>query len=347
MKWYYSRIAILFFVLLVSIGTFYVSKLIVDYQYDKIEVYKSWVILCVISSYSLYTLYYDSLLQGKGLIKKSKQITIISNALYLITAGFLILKGFGLMAIVLAQTIQLVSVRYLSYKSFYTTSMKSNLDKIAGNSRKEIIKVIYPNAMKIGLTIIGGFTADKFAIFIGSIYLPLSDIASYGISISLIAVIGGLSGIVINTYLPKITQLRVKSNYSQIKVILLRGLIVIILTYLIGGIFVLFLGDWALKLIKSKTLLMATFPLLIALLGSLNGAILTMTGNIIVTKNEVPFYKVSLLSGAATVLLLFIAFKYFHAGLLSMVSISLIVSLLYQSWKWPYELIKDLFYQKN
>ena len=346
MKWYYSCIALLFLILLGTIGTFYVSQLLVDYQYDRNEVYISWFILCIISSYSLYTFYYDSLLQGRGLIKESKKIIIISNVLYLITAALLIMKGFGLIAIVLAQTIQLVIVRFLSYKTFYTNSIKISLDSAVGNSRKEIIKVIYPNALKIGLTIIGGFTADKFAIFIGSIYLSLSDIASYGISLSLIGVIGGLSCIVINTYLPKITELRVKNNYGQIRKIYLRGLMFLILTYIIGGICVLFLGDWALELIKSKTLLMATFPLLIALIGSFNGANLTMTGNIIVTKNEVPFYKSSLLSGAATVIFLILAFKFFHAGLLSMVLVSLLVSLSYQSWKWPYVLIKDLFLSK-
>ena len=346
MKWYYSCIALLFFVLLITIGTFYVNHILIGYQYDKKEIYIAWIILCLISSYGLYTLYYDSLLQGKGLIKQSKKIIIISNALYLITAALLIMKGFGLIAIVLAQTIQLVIVRFLSYRTFYTNSIKTSLEKVIGNSRKEIIKVIYPNALKVGLTIIGGYTMDKFSIFIGSIYLPLSDIASYGISLSLISIIAALSGIVINTYLPKITELRVKNNYEQIRQIYLRGIMFLILTYIICGICVLVLGDWALELIKSKTLLMTTFPLIIAILASFNGSNLTMTGNIIVTKNEVPFYKASLLSGAATVIFLYIAFEFFHTGLLSMVLIPLIVCLLYQSWKWPYELIKDLFLSK-
>jgi len=346
MKWFYSRTSIVFFILLITIGTLYVRKLLVDYHYEKQEIYISWSILCVVSSFSLYTLYYDSLLLGKGLIKRSKQIIITANLAYLVFAAVLIMSNFGLIAIVSAQALQVVLIRVLSHKSFYTIELKRELISAPEASQKEIIKAIYPNAVKIGLTIVGGFLIQKSSIFIGSMYLSLSEIASYGISMSLIGVIAGLAGIVINTYQPKITQLRVEDNYGQIRKIYMLGIIFLLLTYLFGGGGILILGDWALKLIGSQTQLMPSFILFIAIISSLDQANLTMSGNIIVTKNEVPFYKASLISGVVIVISLLLSFKFFHLGLLSMVLIPLVVNLAYQSWKWPYEVIKDLYISK-
>jgi hypothetical protein len=84
--------------------------------------------------------------------------------------------------------------------------------------------------------------------------------------------------------------------------------------------------------------------LLIALIASFDQANLIMSGNIIVTKNEVPFYKASLISGVIIVISLLLSFKYLNFGLLTMVIIPLLVNLGYQSWKWPFEVIKDIFF---
>jgi hypothetical protein len=91
--------------------------------------------------------------------------------------------------------------------------LKEQINSASESSRKEIIKAIYPNAVKIELTIVGGFLIQKYSIFIGSMYQSLREIASYGISLSLIGVIAGLAGIVINTYQPTYTDYFIYNNY--------------------------------------------------------------------------------------------------------------------------------------
>lgn len=344
MRWYYSRVSILYFVLLITFGTYYLNTILSDYPYDKSEVFISWVILCFISSFSLYTQYYDSLLQGKGLIKRSKQIVIIANLSYMLAAGLLVINGLGLTALVSAQAVSIIIIRVLSYKSFYSSELQQSLFSVSSSSSKEIIKAIYPNAIKIGLTIVGGFLIQKSSILIGSTFLSLNEIASYGVSMSVIGVISAMAGIVINTYQPKITQLRVENNYKQIGKIYLKGLLFLFVTYLLGGSCLIFFGDWALNLVGSQTKLMPSIILLIALIASFDQANMTMSGNIIVTKNEVPFYKASLFTGIVIVIGLLICFNFFKLGLLTMVMVPLIVNLGYQSWKWPSEVIKDIFF---
>ena len=249
MRWFYSRVALAFLSLITTLGTYYIYVLMQDYKGDQQEVYIAWILLCLISTYNLYTLYYDSLLQGKGLIKRSKQIVILGQTAYLIFAVILIMRGNGLIAIIAAQTISVIIIRWFSYRFFFTNEIKLKLRNAISRSKNEILKAIYPNAIKMGITGLGTFMVLRSAIIIGSLYLPLSDIASYGITIQLIAVITSLSGIYTATYQPKIVELRVTNNNQAIKELYLKGQIILIFTYLIGGLGLIFFGEYMLNII--------------------------------------------------------------------------------------------------
>ncbi|HVW15543.1 MAG TPA: O-unit flippase-like protein [Mucilaginibacter sp.] len=342
MRWLYLRMALVLFLLLASLGTWYIHSILQNYKGSHQEVYIAWALLCVINTYNIFTLYYDSLLEGKGLIKRAKQIVIIGQLVYLIIAALMIICHYGLIAIVSAQMSSVVIIRWLSSRSFFTTEIKQQLDVEESASKREVLRLIYPNALKIGLTSFGGFMVQKSAIIIGALYLTLKEIASYGISMQIIAVIAALSNIYISTYQPKIAHLRVSKSIPAIRDIYFKGLIVLLLTYLIGATGLLFMGNWFLGLIGSKTLLMPFRFLSLALVLSLVETNLSMAGNILLTKNEVPFFKASILSGFCTIIGLFIAFTYLKLGFVSMIIVPLVIDLAYQGWKWPWEVVKDL-----
>jgi O-antigen/teichoic acid export membrane protein len=342
MRWLYLRMAIVLFLLLATLGTYYIHSLLKNYKSDHHEVYVAWALLCIINTYNLFTLYYDSLLQGKGLVKRSKQIVIVGQTVYLSIATILIMAGFGLVSIVSAQVLSVIIIRWLSYYSFFTREIKQRLSNIIARPQKEVLKAIYPNAIKIGLTSLGGFMVSKSAIVIGALYLPLEEIASYGITMQLILVIAGLAAIYTTTYQPKFAQLRITNNNLAIKELYLKGQIVLYFTYIAGGIVLLILGDWALDFIGSQTQLISRLLVLIAIIVSFLESNHSIAGMILLSKNEVPFFKASLLSGGATVLMLFLLFKFMNIGLLAMIGAPGIAQGLYQNWKWPLEVVKDI-----
>ena len=342
MRWFYLRMAIILFFLLATLGTYYIYSLLQNYKGEHKEVYIAWALLCIINTYNLFTLYYDSLLQGKGLIKRSKQIVIVGQTVYLVIATILIMAGYGIVAIVSAQASSVIIIRWLSYHYFFTREIKQRLYNVIPRPQKEILKAIYPNALKIGLTSLGGFMVTRSAIVIGSLYLPLEEIASYGITMQLIAVIAGLAGIYTSTYQPKIAQLRVVQDNSAIKDIYLKGQGILLLTFLIGGAGLLFIASWALDFIGSQTQLMPFKLSFLALILIFEETNLSIAGSILVTKNEVPFFKAALLSGFFIIIGLFVAFKYLKLGFIAMILVPLIVDFSYQAWKWPWEVKKDL-----
>lgn len=346
MRWFYLRIAIILFLFLATLGTYYIYSLLQNYNGDHKEVYIAWTLLCVINSYNLFTLYYDSLLLGKGLVKRSKQIIIIGQTVYLIIAAFMILSGYGLVAIVSAQASSVIIIRWLSYRSFFTREIKLKLHSANAHPQKEVLKAIYPNSLKIGLTSLGGFLVQRSAIIIGSLFLSLKEIASYGISMQLIAVIAGLAGIYTATYQPKIAQLRVENNNITIKELYLKGQIVLILTYIAGAVVLLFLGAYALDLIGSQTKLIPFIVLLIAIVISFLENNHAIAGGILLTNNEVPFFKASLVAGATTIILLIAMFYFSDMRLWAMI-LAPGIAQLYNNWKWPHEVFIQLNISKK
>lgn len=342
MRWIYLRMSIILFLILAILGTWYVYSLLQNYKGNSQEVYIAWMILCTINTYSLYTLYYDSLLQGKGLIKRSKQIVIVGQTVYLGIATILIIFGFGLIAIVSAQASSVIIVRWMSYRSFFTLEFKQKLNETVTRNKNEVLKAIYPNALKLGLTSLGGFMVQRSALIIGSLYLSLESIASYGITLQLIAVITGLAGIYTATYQPKIAQLRVENNNIVIKELFLKGQLVFLFTYIIGGLGLLLVGEWGLKLIGSQTQLMSTTLIVGAIVISFLETNHSIAAGILVTKNEVPFFKASIFSGGATIILLLLFSQFTNFGLWLMICVPGIAQVVYQNWKWPLEVINEL-----
>ncbi len=346
MQWFYLRMAVILFALLSTIGTFYIYTILKSYKGEQTEIYVAWIVLCIISTYNIYTQYLDCLLQGKGLVKRSKQIVIIGQSIYLVIAAVFIIARFGILAIVSAQAVSVIVIRWLIHRSFFTGEIKQNLQAATPRSRKEVMAAIYPNAVKIGLTWIGAFVIQRSSILIGSLSLPLDDIASYGISIQLVSMIANFSSIYTLTYTPKIVQLRVAQNMEAIKDVYLKGQIMILLTYLAGGMVLLLLGKWGLNLIGSKTQIMPQVLILVAIIISFLESNHGVAAGVLLTNNEVPFFKASLISAAVTIILLITMLYFAHLGLWAMV-LAPGIAQLYNNWRWPYEIYRQLQISKQ
>jgi O-antigen/teichoic acid export membrane protein len=342
MQWFYMRTAALYFFLLSTLGTWYIYIILKNYHYNHTEVYVAWGLLCSINSFNLFTIYYDSLLQGKGLVKVSKQIVIISQLVYLFIAAILIMVGKGLIAIVAAQASSVIIVRILSHRIFFTPELKRLMSNAVARSKKEIINVVYPNAVKIGLTTLGGILVQRSALIIGSLYLTLDEIASYGVTMQIVSLIAGLAAIYTNTYLPKLVQLRVKNDYAAIGLIYIKGQFVLLATYFIGGGLLFSFGSWILHLIGSKTDMMPPLLVCFAVVLSFGQTNLSVAASILSTKNIVPFFKASLISGVVIILGLFLYFHFFKPQLLGLLLVPFLVDWSYQAWKWPADVMKDL-----
>jgi hypothetical protein len=116
--------------------------------------------------------------------------------------------------------------------------------------------------------------------------------------------------------------------------------------FLVGGFALVFLGEWALNVIGSKTPLLSKSLIALALLVSLLETNHANAGGILLTKNEVPFFKYSLLAGALTVILLFVFLEYTNWDAWALI-LAPCIAQLFNNWKWPYEVCRQLCIFKN
>jgi O-antigen/teichoic acid export membrane protein len=342
MRWFYKRIAIVLFFLLVIIGTFYLSSILATYPGNKQEVYIAWTILCLINPYSMYTSYYDALMTGGGLIKISKQIVIIGYVTYLLLATGFLFIGWGLIAIITAQASSVIIIRLLSHKNFFTRALKEKLGEMKNINHKGVIKVIYPNAIKAGITSVGNMLMYRSPLLIGSIYLPLSSTASFGITRQIFELIMTAATLYSTTYIPKFSSLWTENNKENIKLIFRRGLLISISVFILCSVIVIVEGNYFLQLIRSDTVLLPTPCLVIFAISFFLTAIHAQSAAIISAANHILLYLAGLIGGFFVVILIFVFLKYTTLGVMGMALAPAIVYLAFENWVWPLKAFKML-----
>ena len=343
MRRFYRWMALAVFALLITAGTAYFYYILGKYSGDRQDAMVAWILLIAINCYNLYTLYYDALLTGKGYIKRVQQINIVGHSIYLALAIGLIYAGLGLTAIVTSQLVAIIVRRVFAYRVFFTPSLKVMLQNVETKEPKEILNAITPNAVKIGLTQLGGFLVNKSSILIGSAFLTLDDVACYGVTMQVMGILAGCATVLYHTYTPKLAQCRAENNLGLLKHYYLLCIGSLWCIFIVGGVVWIILGDWALSLIHSQThFIPAKMLCILLIINALEQNHATSAG-FIMADNKIPFFIPSIVSGAATVLLLWIFLDPLHMGIWGLILAPGIAQLAYQNWKWPSVVIKELW----
>ena len=343
MRRFYRWMALGSFGLLATLGTGYFLFLLGKYSGDHQDAIIAWVLLIVISCYNLYTLYYDALLLGKGYVKRSQQITVIGQAFYIGIAIGMIYAGCGLTAIVSAQLISTIIRRVLMYRVFFTPEMCQALKEAKEQDARMILNAIMPNAVKVGLTQLGGFCVTKSAIFMGGAFLTLEQMGCYGITVQVMDVLARCATIYYQSVTPKLAQYRAQNNIGALREHYIRNVVIVLGTFVVVGVAWIYLGDWALGVIHSQTAFVPTTMLIAMLIINWLEQNHASSAGFIMADNRIPFFIPSLVSGAATIMLMWLFMGVFDWGLWGMILAPGIAQLAYQNWKWPMEVVKELW----
>lgn len=343
MQVFYRRMSLAVFVLLLTVGTGYMYYVLQQYEGDRTEVLIAWLLLIAINAVNLYTFYYDALLTGKGYVKRAQQINIVGQLCYLVLGIGLLYAGFGLVAVVLSQLAAIVTKRILMYRTFYTRELRAALDSAEEGDYREILRTIMPNAVKMGLTSLGGWLVYKSAVLIGSAMLPLKVMAGFGITLQLIDILIRCGTVVYLSFVPKISQYRVERDYGQLRWIYKLSIGSMWLVVVAGGLGMIFLGNPILRLLHSQTMLIATGPMILLLVVHLLERNHVISWGFLLADNRVPFFIPSLIAGGVTIVLTWLFVGPMDWDIWGLIAAPGIAQAVYQNWKWPYVVIRELF----
>ncbi len=342
MRVYYAGVAIFLVILLFTGGYFYIEKLLDGYSGDAEIARIAWYLYGILLSYQFYTYFYDALLVGRGMIKRSRQIIVFSQCTHIILASTMLIMGFGIISMVCGQTLATILNRILSRRAFYDKETKFEVRNAQSVSWVGILKTLWKTAYKSGLANLSLVFTNKMLPLIGGLFIPLAVLGSYGITKQLADLTYTLSLIWFMTFLPKMTQNRLLGKEDEVKRIYIKAQYIAFGVFIALSTAVVILGPWALRIIKSNTPLIGTDLLVILFVASLFEAFTFLSTSVLVSKNIVPHYKAQMVTAVATISILLVVLNYTKLGVTALIIVPLSVQLLYQHWKWSYVVFQDL-----
>lgn len=340
----YRTISIAIILLSYTFGIMYINSVIKNSNLNQKYIIYSWIIYVLSIAFNFYYYYYTPLLLGRGLIKESHKTIVYSKIFYVFFSYIGLLMGYGLLGIAVANLLSSFINRISSYIYFYDKDIKDKIfkEKIIKSEERIILKSIWKNSYRLGLVSIGAFLINKSSILIMSKFLSLDIVGKYGISMQVVGLLATVSSVFFNTYVPMINYLRIKNDNIKIKEIFSKALFINYSLYFSGYIFLIFFGDICLKLLKADITLLNNLDLTLISLILFLEMNHSIAATMITTKNIVPFLKPALLSGVGIVILTLLSLKYTKLGVTGIILSQGFIQLVYNNWKWPYEVSKDL-----
>jgi O-antigen/teichoic acid export membrane protein len=341
-RYVYRRMSVIVLLLITTFGSAYIYR--VTEGFSNVE--NSLVIWLIFSSsifFNIYYTYYDSLLTGKGLINEASRAKVFSRLTYIIVAVTLLYLGLGLLGVALASFTAPFVNRFLSYRFFFTAELKKKIEEfnITNHEKIDLFKIIWHNSKKLGLVLVCAYASSSLGFFLAGLFLPLSEIASYGLMIQLVGILSGVSGTLFGIYLPRFSSLRIKGDNQTLIKDFAFSMNVSYIIFITGIIFLLTLGPWALRLIGSKTFLPPVWLIAIYATFVLLQVNHSAYATIITTRNDIPFLVPAIIASCVIAIGSYLSLKFTNLDILGLILIQGLTESAYDNWKWPLVVHKE------
>src|SRR5690606_18069763 len=195
--------------------------------------------------------------------------------------------------------------------------------------RKELLGSIWYNSRKLGLVLLSGYAINNFSIFLAGLYLDADAIASYGVLKQLVGVILLLSSTLFVSYNPTFSSLRIKGDDSKLIKTFAFSMNVYYVLFIAGATFLVLFGQSILQGIGSQAFLPSSTIIIAYCIVVLLEGNHSNFATFIVTKNQVPFLKSSIIAGLLVVFGYFFILDYTNYGIMGLIAIQGLVQLCY------------------
>lgn len=333
-RYIYLLLSIIAFILLASLGTFYINTLSTNSNNIKASwmIYGSGVIL------NLYYSYFTSFLRGVGAIAENNIANIISKLVQIILSCILLYMGYGLIGVSISYFFSGLVLRLYSIHAFNKyNGIGSSLRKIKiKNDYLEylhVFTIIWHNASRDGLVTISNYLSTQANILISSSILGLATTGSYGLAVQIATTVSGIANIPYTTYQPKIQELLLNRKKKESLTLFSGSIIAYIFVYMTLSLICLL--SIPLIIWIRPSLSMDYLILTVILLYMFIYHLFHLFASYISNSNKIPYTRGFIISSIITIVLSFLSAYFTKMGIWSLILPPLIVSLAYNAWKWP------------
>lgn len=342
----YLLLAIATGVLLLALGTPYVSSLVSGDPAMLRKVQLSWVLFSVGTALNIYLLWISPLLTGAGRLTSNYAYIILNRGGFALLGTIALLAGGDLTALAATSVMAALAARLLIApmvnRLMRNVAPPSEADVIQDRAaRREILELLWPNASRMGAVSLAGFFITRINVLILSAFAGLTVSASYAVTLQLLSAILAIGQLPTIAALPHLVKLRLEQRLSSFWTMFLKRQAFLIVFSCVGIVVLALWGQEALQMIHSKVQLLS--PAMILLLGvvlllEFNHA---NCGFFISTGNTVPYVVPIIIAGFA-VTILATAAAVAGYGVIGVVLAQGIVQMAYNNWKWPVVLLREV-----
>lgn len=322
-------------------GTYYIWTLLTPEQNVPVAL-TAWVAFALGYIATFYYGYFNGLLQGRGDITSANKVVIITRGTFVALGAAAVMTGLGLPGLGGASLVASLIGRWVGRGYFFTSGHleMNGLNKFKSNINNELIGTLWHNASRFGAVQVGAFLIQRANILLASSFLGLATAASYGMTITILMAVSSISMVICQIQVPHMNALQIQKRKNQ-----LRGLygavnIISVLLFLAFSLLLLAFGNYFLDLISSQTKILPNTQLIVLFLIILLELNHGIAATYLMTKNEIPFVKPALWSGAFIISLGVLLVD--HFGIWALILAQGLIQLIYNNWKWPILVIEDM-----
>lgn len=326
-------------VIIVFGGTLYLSTL--DYKGDFHEIYLAWVIYGLATILLFYFGYYNSILKGRGDQTALNKITVVSKLTNILFTIPLLSMGFGIKSIAFGVLASAIIDRILVGRAVhYSKDSKEVTEAFNLKSNKSYTRVIWKQAKLMGIVQLGNFLTTRASLLVVSTFIGLDAAAKYGFTLQITSVAVIVSSMYFGLQMPRLSSEYIKGKFDIIKFLFIRSLGISWLLFLIYFGMIMVCGSHILSLISENTTILPSAMLFVYLISAFLEMNHSLCTAYLTTKNEIIFTKAIICTGVLIVIFACILGYFF--GLWGVILSQFICQALYNNWKWPFLVFKQL-----
>ena len=331
-QYIYIVISLIALLLLTSFGSWYV------YSLSGAAPMLAWVLFSVSIFLNMLYSYYSSFLRGVGAIAQSSIADIYSRGAQIILTTVLLLTGFGLTGVAFSSLISGIVLRLYSKRAFYKYE---NVGELLVNvsisnikeERKKMFSVLWYNSSKEGIITLSKFLSTQANTLICSNVIGLSGTGSYGLSVQIATIFATVAQMPFTILHPKMQEASVTANRRNSLKLFSSSISLYIVSFVALAI-IFFIAKPILLWLKP------TF--------SLDNSMITgvfiyffiynfysLFASFISTYNELPYTLSFIITSIASVIGSYVLAQYFSMGMWALIIAPLVVSCMYNLWRWP------------
>jgi O-antigen/teichoic acid export membrane protein len=300
---FYWRLSAVATLALALVGTLVLMKPVAAVA-DQRWAWIAWGAYALTIGYTLATGWWMLACQGVGRVRELQAAYTLSGLAYVACAAVMLLKGWGLLSVVVASALRGVIMREYCRRVYYSAVPGSP----AGREKpdREILKRLWPNASKFGVISIGAFLVGNVSVLISSHFLDSKVTASFGVTQQIGTFLMNFAALWLAVKWPQLTMLRTQGRLEEMSVLFARRLALTMGTFLALAIFVVLAGNRLLELKGTQTRLLEAPAMLFYFAYLAQQLFYVQFGSLAYTENVVPFFKVAIFTGVWVLVVSFV-----------------------------------------